>query len=110
MAFRGILRTGSDVEALFLSDVSNDGPALLLIALGKATAGADTDGDVAAPGGRARVELKRLERGFLELVLDVKLEADKGRLQLFADGQMRDDEAIEGDTRWTYLVKAQPGA
>lgn len=103
--FRGVIKAGSSVQARFSSDFSNAGAAHLLLGLGRFAGGSDTDSDTTAPGGTATAELSNLAEGMLELLLDVALESDGGRLELLVDGASTDDEAVFGDTRWTWSVE-----
>ena len=103
--FRGVIKAGSSVEAKFSSDFSNEGAAHLLLALGQFTGGTDIDSDTTAPGGTAKTELEDLADGMLQLLLDVAIESDGGRLEVLVDGEVRDTEAVFGDTRWTWSVE-----
>jgi hypothetical protein len=103
--FRGVIKAGSSVEARFSSDFSNSGAAHLLIGLGRFAGGSETDSDTTAPGGTAKVRLEDPGEGMLEVLLDAAFESEGGRLEVLVDGESRDDEAVFGDTRWTYSVE-----
>jgi hypothetical protein len=103
--FRGVLKVGKTVRAVFLPDATNSGSAHLLLALGRFSGGSATDSDTAAPGGRATVTVKLDDEGLLELLLDVASEEDGGSLEVSIDGTPRPAQPVRGDTRWTYSVE-----
>ncbi|HEX6972675.1 MAG TPA: hypothetical protein VF234_10700 [Limnochordia bacterium] len=104
--FKGAIPSGR-ITAVFLSDFSNQDADLLVAAYASLADGIRrVDHNASAPGGRAEVNIDAPENGVLEVWVAIGAASDSGRLQIFHEGELRDDEAIFGSVRWVYSVEA----
>lgn len=103
--FKGAVQGGT-ISAVLLADFSNQDSDLLVAAYAPLSGGPSrVDQNATVPGGKAEVSLEATENGVLEVWVAIGAEADSGRLQVFRDGELRDDEAIVGSVRWIYSVE-----
>jgi hypothetical protein len=105
-SFKGSIPAGT-VTAEFDSDASNADADLLIAMYSSVPAGQKhVDEAATAPGGQASVSVEAGGRGVLEVWVAIGAATDRGRLRVFADGQLRDEDDIEGSVRWVYAVEA----
>jgi hypothetical protein len=109
MAFKGVIRTGSTVEAKLLLDHTASGPAFLLLGYGRPGGTPSGDGGTADPGGIARAKQSLDAPGRLEVGVDMSTESDTGVLVVSVDGQEKTRKNIRGDAEWVYSVLAAAG-
>lgn len=103
-AFKGNIKTGT-ISAKFRSDFSNVDPDLLTASYSDSTGGnCQTDQAVIAPGGSATVTVKPNEDGLLEILVVTGHDGESGRLQVFCNGTIEDDQAVQGSVSWMYTV------
>ena len=95
--FKGHIGIGTTVEAVLSLAHTSSGPALVMIA----HSAGPSDGDTVAPGGSVTVSITPDERGILRVVVDVKEESDRAKLEV---RPVTPAEDIEGDTTWGYVV------
>lgn len=100
MAFKGEIAIGANVDIKFSSDFSNGGTAILTAGAGEAPSKATS----IAPGTSDTIRLSKVKVGILRIVVDVKEDDDSGRLEVKENGNIKNDEAIMGDTSWAYSV------
>jgi hypothetical protein len=102
--FKGPIDTG-EITARFLSDFSNLDSDLLGIGYAETGGGnPQSDHDVAAPGSAISVALTVTGQGILEVFVAIGHSSDTGRLSVSCNGQVVNDEPVQGSIRWTYAV------
>jgi hypothetical protein len=109
MAFKGVIRTGSTVEAELLLDHTASGPAFLLLGFGRPGGEPSGDGGTANPGGIAHAKQRLDARGRLEVGVDMSANSDTGVLVVSVDRQEKTRKNITGDTVWVYSVLEAAG-
>jgi hypothetical protein len=102
--YRGSLKVGSTVEAVFKAERSNSGTASMVVTYGPDEGSPTVRTTLAAPGGVAPASAEVPVPGFLRVWVDVSDEADSGRLSV-EDGSIVDADDIQGDTTWLYSVQ-----
>ena len=102
--FKGEMSAG-EITAVFRADFSNDSSALLSMAFSSVGGGNSlTSHDTATPGGVAHASLTLDEKGILEVWVVVGSDTESGRLTVSRNGEVSDDDATKGSTRWAYAI------
>lgn len=104
-SYRGRIAPRRKITVTLRAAAGNSGPALLMA--GASAPGKAAVGDVAevAPGGAKSIVFTTPSKGTLVIDIDFMDEADSGELEVLVSGDVRDQETVEGDTDWSYLVK-----
>lgn len=104
-AFKGVIGTGT-ISARFESDDSNRDSDILVIAY-SAVGGGDTavDREVIVPGGSGVASVVARSDGIVEVLVSIGDESDSGHLQVLDDGEVEDEDDIDGSVRWIYSVQ-----
>jgi hypothetical protein len=107
MAFKGTIPKGSRVEAELSVDNAASGTALLSIGFVDNGGGQGAKSRTIAKGGADTVEVQTNPEptGLLRVVVDFKSESDGGQLTVRVNGNVRNNESIEGDTTWSYSLQ-----
>ena len=107
MSNKGFIEQGKAVEIRFSADFSNQG--LTTITTGftpkPGTAPPDTQFDTVAAGASVSHNVMANNNVFsMRIVVDVPDETASGRLEVIQDGIVKQNEAILGDTVWSFVV------
>lgn len=105
--FKGEILAGQ-ISAEYRADAGNAGADTLTISYVPEGAQPTTDIRVAAPGGVAKVEVSAPKSGMLEVWVGASTDHSRGQLTVKRGGEVRDDDAVQGSTRWSYSVVVGP--
>jgi hypothetical protein len=102
--FRGSIPKGSTVTAELKVASGANGTALLSIAFAD-SGGSGSDSRTVASGTAATCTVKTNGgKGLLRVLVDFNSDTDTGQLTVRANGNVRDNQPITGDTPWSYTL------